>query len=166
MSTATVRLDGPGGARTAAAIGTGPVDAAFRAIDQLVNVKAVLIEYDVHSVTAGIDALGEVTVRVRDDGPDEARVFGGYGADTDIITASAQAYLAALNRLLVARENAEAAGGIRTTGGTTHNLGEVGATGEIPESLEGAETTGMGGLREAGFGATAAGHGPQQEREA
>jgi 2-isopropylmalate synthase len=105
MSTATVRLEGPDGARTAAAIGAGPVDAAFRAIDQLVPVKAVLIEYDVHSVTAGIDALGEVTVRVRDDGLDEGKIFGGYGADTDIIAASAQAYLAALNRLIVAREN-------------------------------------------------------------
>jgi 2-isopropylmalate synthase len=103
MSTATVRIDGPSGTRTAASIGTGPVDAAFRAIDQLVGVATTLIEYDVHSVTAGIDALGEVTVRIKERGDDEAKVFGGYGADTDIIAASAQAYLGAVNRLLGAK---------------------------------------------------------------
>jgi 2-isopropylmalate synthase len=105
MSTATVRLEGPEGARTAAALGSGPVDAAFRAIDQLVGVAATLIEYDVHSVTAGIDALGEVTVRIRDTEAEEERIFGGYGADTDIIAASAQAYLGALNRLITARDS-------------------------------------------------------------
>jgi len=103
LSTATVRLEGPDGPRAAAAIGAGPVDAAFRAIDQLVGVEVKLIEYDVHSVTAGIDALGEVTVRIRDEDEEEGTVFGGYGADTDIIAASAQAYLAALNRMLAAR---------------------------------------------------------------
>jgi len=103
LSTATVRLEGPGGTRAAAAIGAGPVDAAFRAIDQLVGVQATLIEYDVHSVTAGIDALGEVTVRIREKGDEEGKIFGGYGADTDIIAASAQAYMAALNRLLAGR---------------------------------------------------------------
>jgi len=103
LSTATVRLEGPGGPRAAAAIGAGPVDAAFRAIDQLVGVEVSLIEYDVHSVTAGIDALGEVTVRIRDRGAEDGKIFGGYGADTDIIAASAQAYMAALNRLLAAR---------------------------------------------------------------
>jgi 2-isopropylmalate synthase len=105
MSTATVRLEGPAGAQTAAAIGTGPVDAAFRAIDQLVEVDATLIEYDVHSVTAGIDALGEVTVRIKEAGVEDGPVFGGYGADTDIIAASAQAYLGALNRLVVSRSS-------------------------------------------------------------
>jgi len=110
MSTATVRLEGPAGERTAAAIGTGPVDAAFRAIDQLVEVDATLIEYDVHSVTAGIDALGEVTVRIKEAGVVDGPVFGGYGADTDIITASAQAYLGALNRLVVSRSSLAAVG--------------------------------------------------------
>jgi 2-isopropylmalate synthase len=79
------------------------VDAAFRAIDQMVGIQATLIEYDVHSVTAGIDALGEVTVRIRESDAEDGRVFGGYGADTDIIAASAQAYLAALNRLLISK---------------------------------------------------------------
>jgi 2-isopropylmalate synthase len=103
LSTATVRLEGPEGPRAAAAIGSGPVDAAFRAIDQLVGVEVDLIEYDVHSVTAGIDALGEVTVRIRDKDREDGKIFGGYGADTDIIAASAQAYMAALNRMLAAR---------------------------------------------------------------
>ncbi len=111
LSTATVRLEGPGGNRAAAAIGTGPVDAAFRAIDQLVGLETTLIEFEVHSVTSGIDALGEVTVRIRENQDPHGRIFGGYGADTDIIAASAQAYLGALNRLLVARQDHSALGG-------------------------------------------------------
>jgi 2-isopropylmalate synthase len=111
LSTATVRLEGPEGPRAAAAIGSGPVDAAFRAIDQLVGVEVNLIEYDVHSVTAGIDALGEVTVRIRDRGREDGKIFGGYGADTDIIAASAQAYMAALNRMLVAQGSYQGAEG-------------------------------------------------------
>jgi 2-isopropylmalate synthase len=110
LSTATVRLESPGGVKVAAAIGSGPVDAAFRAIDQLVDMEATLIEYDVHSVTAGIDALGEVTVRVRETGAEDGPVFGGYGADTDIIAASAQAYLGALNRLLMSKASLAAVG--------------------------------------------------------
>ncbi|AUX43070.1 2-isopropylmalate synthase [Sorangium cellulosum] len=110
MPTATVRLRGPDGAlHVRAAIGTGPVDAAYRAIDEIVRVPSSLLEFSVHAVTEGIDALGEVSVRVRADGSstkrhpqhDAARrVFHGHGADTDILVASAKAYLAALNRLL------------------------------------------------------------------
>jgi 2-isopropylmalate synthase len=101
MPTATVRLRGPDGeVRVHAAIGTGPVDAAYKAIDALVAVPATLLEYSVRSVTEGIDALGHVTVRVRDD---RGRVFHGAGADTDIIVASAQAYLRALDRILATR---------------------------------------------------------------
>lgn len=81
-----------------AAVGTGPVDAAFRAVDAIIKVPNTLIEYSVHSVTAGIDALGEVTVRISPEG--DERSFGGYGADTDIVVASVKAYLAALNRML------------------------------------------------------------------
>ena len=81
-----------------AAVGTGPVDACFRAIDAVVHCPNRLIEYNVHSVTEGIDALGEVTVRIAD--PDSGRSFGGYGADDDIVVASVKAYLAALNRMI------------------------------------------------------------------
>ena len=100
MSTATVRLHGPDGVEhLAAAVAAGPIDAAFQAIDEVISVPTTLVEFDVHGVTAGIDALGEATVRVAAAQGDD-RSFGGYGADTDIIVASAKAYLAALNRLL------------------------------------------------------------------
>jgi 2-isopropylmalate synthase len=100
MSTATVRLQGPDGREhVAASVAAGPIDAAFQAIDEVVSVPTHLVEFDVHGVTAGIDALGEATVRVAAAQGDD-RSFGGYGADTDIIVASAKAYLAALNRLL------------------------------------------------------------------
>ncbi len=101
MPTATVRLrELDGTVRTHAAIGTGPVDAAYKAIDALVATPATLLEYSVHSVTEGIDALGHVTVRVRDH---RGRVFPAAGADTDIIVASVQAYLRALNRIAASR---------------------------------------------------------------
>ncbi|CAM9101613.1 unnamed protein product [Choristocarpus tenellus] len=87
---------------TVASIGTGPVDAAYKAIDSLVGTQGIkLLEYSVASVTAGIDALGEVTVRVEDES--SGRVFFGRAADTDIIHASTEAYLSAVNRLSSAR---------------------------------------------------------------
>ncbi len=103
MPTATVRLQGPDGREhVAPAVGTGPVDASFAAIDSIIKAPNTLIEYSVHSITEGIDAMGEVTVRIAaQNGP--SRTFGGYGADTDIIMASAKAYLAALNRMLVVK---------------------------------------------------------------
>ncbi len=115
MPTATVRLRGPDGQlHIEAAIGTGPVDATFRSIDEIVGSPNTLLEFNVHSVTEGIDAIGEVTVRLvaendtiptrtsPQNGYVRSRTFGGYGADTDIIVASAKAYLAALNKLLLA----------------------------------------------------------------
>lgn len=94
--TATVTLRTPEGKELMdAAIGTGPVDAVYKAINRVVNVPNELIEYSVQSVTAGIDALGEVTIRLRYN----SRVFSGHAANTDIIVASAQAYVNALNRL-------------------------------------------------------------------
>jgi len=127
MSTATVRLEAMSDLQTAAAIGSGPVDAAFRAIDQIVGTETTLIEYDVHSVTAGIDALGEVTVRIRESTDEAGRVFGGYGADTDIIAASAQAYLAALNRLVAARESMQTAVEPEDTGSGRPDRAEMNA---------------------------------------
>lgn len=94
--TATVTLTTPQGQElTDAATGTGPVDAVYKAINRVVNVPNELIEFSVQSVTAGIDAIGEVTIRLRHEG----RVFSGHAANTDIIVASAQAYINALNRL-------------------------------------------------------------------
>jgi len=114
MPTATVRLRGPDGEiHNFASMGTGPVDAAYKAIDAIVKTPCKLLEFNVHAVTEGIDALGEVTVRVQSenghqtmDAQSEAiysRVFGGHGADTDIIVASAKAYINALNKLIVAQ---------------------------------------------------------------
>jgi 2-isopropylmalate synthase len=113
MPTASVRLRDPDGKlHLFAAIGTGPVDAAYKAIDAVVKAPNNLLEFVVHAVTQGIDALGEVTVRIQAEAPDSAlaaqreveqpRSFGGYGTDTDIIVASAKAYLAALNKMLIA----------------------------------------------------------------
>lgn len=101
MPTATVRLrNGNDEEHIHCSVGTGPVDASYRAIDAIIQVPNVLIEYSVHSVTEGIDALGEVTVRIQT--PDGSRTFGGYGADTDIIVSSVKAYMAALNRMIAA----------------------------------------------------------------
>jgi 2-isopropylmalate synthase len=74
------------------------VDAIYQAINRLVGVPNRLIEFSVNSVTEGIDAIGEVTIRIESDG----MVYIGRGADTDIIVASAKAYINALNRLLAA----------------------------------------------------------------
>jgi len=99
MPTATVKLINQDGKEfVVATVGTGPVDASYRAIDQIINAPTVLVEYSVHSVTEGIDALGEVTVRISP--VNSTRTFGGYGADGDIIVASVKAYMAALNRMI------------------------------------------------------------------
>jgi 2-isopropylmalate synthase len=115
LPTATVRLKGPEGeVHVQAAIGTGPVHAVYKAIDAIVGLPNTLVEFNVHAVTEGIDALGEVTVRLQaedtsfhqrtlpQNGRMQVRTFGGYGADTDIIVAGAKAYLAALNKLVIA----------------------------------------------------------------
>ena len=101
IPTASVRLVDPGGQVLAdAALGTGPVDAVCKAINRLVDVPNVLTEFSVKSVTEGIDAIGEVLIRIESGGI----TYTGRGADTDIIVASAKAYINALNRLLAARK--------------------------------------------------------------
>ena len=84
-----------GAEHQAAAEGSGPVDAIFRAIESIVASGADLMLYSVNAITTGTDAQGEVTVRLARDG----RIVNGQGADTDIIVASAKAYLNALNKL-------------------------------------------------------------------
>jgi 2-isopropylmalate synthase len=97
LPTAAVKLIDPEGRVMAdAALGTGPIDAVYQAINRIVKVQNTLTEFTVKSVTEGIDAIGEVLIRIESD-----RVsYSGRGADTDIIVASAKAYLNALNRLL------------------------------------------------------------------
>ena len=103
--TATIRLIGPDGAsHEDAAIGTGPVDAIYRAISRVTGTEHDLTEFSVKSVTEGIDAQGEVTIRVEADGV----AYQGRAADTDILVASARAYLHALNRSIAAAKRAEA----------------------------------------------------------
>jgi 2-isopropylmalate synthase len=111
MPTATVRLRCPDGElKTHAAVGTGPVHAVFRAIDEIVQAPAELLEYSINNVTEGIDALGHASVRVRgggdggrvnpQHGSGQSPILHGHAADTDVIVASTKAYLAALNRVL------------------------------------------------------------------
>jgi len=115
MPTATVRLIGPDGRHHVhAEVGAGPIDAAYKAIDAVVGMSNKLLEFSVHAITEGIDALGEVTVRIQSEEGlahvetengnvvTEPVSFGGYGADSDIIVASVKSYLAAVNKLLLA----------------------------------------------------------------
>jgi len=81
--------------------GNGPVDAVYNAINRIVQVPNDLTEFSVQSVTRGIDAIGEVTIRIR---AEDGQVFTGRGAHPDIIVASAKAYTNALNRLLSAQK--------------------------------------------------------------
>ena len=74
-------------AHVVAATGTGPVDAAYQAIDKVVAVHGDLAEFSVKAITRGIDALGEVTVRIT---ADDGKVYTGRGADNDIIVSSRQ----------------------------------------------------------------------------
>ena len=97
IATATVRILGPNEeVYSDAATGNGPVDAVCRAIERATGVGAKLADFNVRSVTEGLDSIGEVMVRVDQDG----KVFTGRGASTDIIVASAKAYVSALNRLI------------------------------------------------------------------
>jgi len=75
--------------------GSGPVDATFRAIESVAGSGAELLLFSVNSITGGTDAQGEVTVRLSREG----RIVNGQGADTDIVVASAKAYINALNKL-------------------------------------------------------------------
>ena len=81
--------------REGAAIGDGPVDAVCKAISQVTKTSAKLERYEIRAVTSGTEALGEVTVQLDDDG----RKVMGRGASTDVIEASAKAYIDGINKL-------------------------------------------------------------------
>ena len=93
--TASMVLEVGGEEVSASASGGGPVDASFRAIESVVNSDTQLQLYSVNNITSGTDAQGEVTVRLEKAG----RIVSGQGADTDIVIASANAYINALNKL-------------------------------------------------------------------
>lgn len=108
IPTATATITGEDGVQqVVCATGTGPIDAAYKAIDQAVSVHGDLQEFAVKAVTRGIDAIGEVTVRIV---AEDGKVFLGRGADNDIVVSSAKAYVNAINRLIQttrARERGE-----------------------------------------------------------
>ncbi|MGD8559342.1 MAG: 2-isopropylmalate synthase [Gammaproteobacteria bacterium] len=97
---ASVTLNIDGKENQVQASGGGPVDASFQAIEQAINSGAMLLLYSVNNITSGTDAQGEVTVRLEKGG----HIVNGQGADTDIVIASAMAYINALNKLMTNME--------------------------------------------------------------
>jgi len=117
IPTATIRLRGPNEEILIDSDhGTGPVDAVYKAINRIVQRPNELIEFAINAVTEGLDAVAEVTVRIRDQGapPVEEQnrysrqpvqqIFSGYSVNTDTIVAAAEAYIGALNKMLAARQ--------------------------------------------------------------
>ncbi len=101
-ATATI-TDEEGKKQVVCATGTGPVDAAYKAIDEVVSMHGDLQEFVVKAVTRGIDAIGEVTVRIQSE---SGKIYTGRGADNDIVVSSAKAYVNAINRMIqTARAN-------------------------------------------------------------
>ncbi len=100
LPTTTLRIKKKDKAFQEAACGDGPIDATYRAIDRITGMKLNLLDYSLHSVTGGKDALGEVMVKVQAKGG----MVTGRGASTDIIEASAKAYLNAINRFIYQEE--------------------------------------------------------------
>ncbi|XP_065020618.1 2-isopropylmalate synthase A-like [Musa acuminata AAA Group] len=111
LSTATVKLvSSDGEEKIACSIGTGPVDAAYKAIDSIVQVHAVLKEYAMNAVTEGIDAIATTRVVISGDdsytsmhaltGETMRRTFSGSGASMDVVVSSVRAYISALNKML------------------------------------------------------------------
>ncbi len=96
LPTSSMQLMVDGEVVEASSLGVGPIDATFRAIADLTGTKSKLLHFAVSSITGGTDAQGEVMVRIEDEG----RTVIGQGADPDIITAAAKAYLNGLNRLV------------------------------------------------------------------
>ena len=119
IPTAVVRLRNveTGEVVTDAGFGTGPVDAVYAGINRLVGAPNRLVEFVIQAIDQGMDAVGDVTIRIEADeligaveraqGGRGQRIFSGRGIDTDIVVASARAYLQALNKLLAAREERE-----------------------------------------------------------
>ena len=98
IPTATATITDEDGVRhVVCATGTGPVDAAYKAVDMVVSAHGDLAEYVVKAITRGIDAIGEVTVRIVGE---DGHTYTGRGADTDVIVSSAKAYVNAINRMI------------------------------------------------------------------
>ena len=93
----TIKIKSKGKVLAATGTGSGPVDAAYKLIDKIINRKTRLLDYQIHSVTVGKDAQGEVTVKVA--GKND-KVVIGQGLSTDVIEASVKAYLNAINKIV------------------------------------------------------------------
>jgi 2-isopropylmalate synthase len=122
IPTATVRLTGPDGeTHTDSDYGTGPVDAIYKAINRVISRPNELIEFSINAITEGLDAVAQVTVRIREQGAPTSggndptsinltgkraaqQIFSGYSVNTDTIVAAAEAYMGALNKMLAARQ--------------------------------------------------------------
>jgi len=107
IPTATVQMEVDGKFVQEAGFGNGPVDAAFKTIQKIVRFKGTLLNFSVASITGGTDAQGEVTVKIEEDGYTAI----GQGAHTDIIIASAKAFVNALNKLSHLKERRRAGRG-------------------------------------------------------
>jgi len=112
---ASVKLiDEDGEAHSDAALGNGPVNAVCNCINRITGAAAKLLEFHVHAVTEGIDAIANVTIRVEmTDGDGRKFVFSGRSADTDTLVASGKAYLAAVNKGLRRSNGAGASAGVK-----------------------------------------------------
>ncbi|KAL2242430.1 2-isopropylmalate synthase A-like [Sesamum indicum] len=119
LSTATVKLSGADGKKhIACSVGTGPVDAAYKAVDLIVKVPVTLVEYSMNAVTEGIDAIASTRVLIRGEdsvtstdaptGETVKRTFSGTGAAMDIVISSVRAYISALNKMLGYQRRLEA----------------------------------------------------------
>ncbi|KAK6915145.1 2-isopropylmalate synthase LeuA, allosteric (dimerization) domain [Dillenia turbinata] len=119
LSTATVKLvHADGEEQIACAVGTGPVDSAYKAVDMIVKVPVTLLEYSMSAVTEGIDAIATTRVLIREDdnhtshaltGETVYRTFSGTGAEMDIVVSSVRAYINALNKMLGFRKHSATA---------------------------------------------------------
>jgi 2-isopropylmalate synthase len=103
IATATVRLSKDEEFLVDSAVGDGPIEATYRAIDKITGVPGKLIDYSVHAVTRGKDAVGEVFVHANFD----SKSFSGKAASSDLIDASARAYLNAVNKAIHERESVD-----------------------------------------------------------
>ena len=101
VPTATVKMEVEGQEEQQAGFGVGPIDATFNTIAKMTGTRSELLRFSVNAITGGMDAQGEVTVRLKENG----LVALGKGTDPDIITASAKAYINGLNRLDYLKKN-------------------------------------------------------------
>ena len=81
-----------------AACGDGPVDAIYKTVDKITGISCTLVNYAINAITGGKDALGDVTVKIRCE--EKEKVYIGRGVSTDILEASAKAYVNAINKLI------------------------------------------------------------------